>query len=246
MAACPRKHSNRVIVPTKDAPVVLLVDDEQDILDLLTYNFQMAGLTTQSAGDGRSALERARREPPDLVVLDIMMPFMDGYDVCRAFRSDTQLRHIPVLMLTALPGDENHIKGLDAGADSYLPKTKIGVVISQAKALLRGVRRREHSPARLQVHDLEIDRDRYVVYRHAKGERVALRFPRKEFDLLHFLASSPGLVFTRPELLDRVWGTDVHVVDRTVDVHIRKIREKLGKKYIDTVKGVGYRFAEKM
>ena len=229
----------------KDAPVVLLVDDEDDILDLLAYNFRCAGLATTTALNGQAALETARRQPPDLVVLDIMMPRMNGHDACRAFRKDAKLRHIPVLMLTALSGDDNHIKGLDVGADSYLPKTtSIDVIISQAKALLRGVRRREESPARLVVHDLEIDRDRYVVFRHKDGERIALRFPRKEFELLHFLASSPGLVFTRNELLDRVWGTDVYVVNRTVDVHVRKIREKLGKEYIDTIKGVGYKFTE--
>ena len=235
-----------MIATNKDAPVVLLVDDEDDILDLLTYNFQRAGLDTRTALDGEAALEIARSHPPDLIVLDIMMPRMNGHATCRALRSDQQLRHIPVMMLTALSGDENHIKGLDMGADSYLPKTaSINVIISQAKALLRGVRRREHSPSQLVIHDLEIDRDRYVVFRHKDGERLELRFPRKEFELLHFLASSPGLVFSRSELLDRVWGTDVYVVNRTVDVHVRKIREKLGKEYIDTVKGVGYKFSEK-
>ncbi len=233
-------------MPEKDTPVVLLVDDENDILELLAYNFRRAGLATRNALNGREALDIARRQPPDLVVLDILMPRMDGYETCRAFRKDGKLRHIPVLMLTALPGDDHHIKGLDVGADSYLPKTtSVGVIISQAKALLRGVRRHEESPSQLTVHDLVIDRDRYVVFRHTDGGRKELRFPRKEFELLHFLAGSPGLVFTRREILDRIWGTDVFVVDRTVDVHVRKIREKLGSKYIDTVKGVGYKFAEK-
>ena len=230
-----------------DAPVVLLVDDEDDILDLLTYNFRRAGLATNTALDGRAALQIARSQPPDLVILDIMMPRMNGHEACRAFREDPKLRHIPVLMLTALSGDDSHIIGLDAGADSYLPKTtSIRVIISQAKALLRGVRRREESPARLEVHDLEIDRDRHTVIRHKGGERIPLRFPRKEFKLLHFLASSPGLVFSRAELLDRVWGTDVYVVHRTVDVHVRRIRKKLGKRYIVTIKGVGYKFTDKL
>ena len=232
---------------SKKSPVVLLVDDEDDILDLLTYNFQRAGLATETALDGQTALEIARRQPPDLVVLDIMMPRMNGHDTCRAFRQDQRLRHIPVLMLTALSGDDDHIKGLDAGADSYLPKTaSIRVIISQAKALLRGVRRQNQPAARLLVNDLEIDRDRYAVFRHSEGKRVAMRFPRKEFELLYFLASSPGLVFSRRELLDRVWGTDVFVVDRTVDVHVRKIREKLGAEFIETIKGVGYKFAEQL
>jgi len=231
---------------TKNVPLVLLVDDEEDILDLLAYNFQRAGMSTQTAQDGKEAQEMARKRPPDLIVLDIMMPRMNGYDTCRAIRKDAKLRHIPILILTALSGDDSHIQGLDVGADSFLPKTtNISVIISQAKALLRGVRRREESSAHLRIHDLEIDRDRYVVFRHIAEKRVALRFPRKEFELLHFLAGSPGLVFTRRELLDRVWGTDVYVVDRTIDVHVRKIREKLGKEYIVTVKGVGYTFAEK-
>ncbi len=231
----------------KGFPTVLLVDDENDILDLLEYEFKGAGFVPSTATDGLIALDKARRFPPDLVVLDIMMPRMDGYEVCRALRGDARLRHIPVLMLTALSGDDRHIQGLDAGADSYLPKTSVKVVISQAKALLRGVRRREASPTRLAVHDLEIDRDRYVVFRtQTDGERTALRFPRKEFELLHFLAGSPGLVFTRAELLNRVWGARVNVVQRTVDVHVRKIREKLGKRYIITVKGVGYKFLENL
>ena len=227
------------------SPVVLLVDDEEDILELWTYNFRREGFSTLTAKDGQEALEMARERLPDLIVLDIMMPRMNGFDACRAIRKETKLRRIPILILTALSGDESHVQGLDVGADSYLPKsTSISVILSQAKALLRGVRRRTETPSHLEVHDLEIDRDRYVVFRRVGEKREALRFPRKEFELLYFLASAPGLVFTRRELLDRVWGTDVYVVNRTIDVHIRKIREKLGKAYILTVKGVGYTFAE--
>ena len=227
------------------ASVVLLVDDEEDILDLLSYNFKRSGLAVRVARNGEEALDHAREDPPDLIVLDILMPRMDGYETCQALRADAKLRHIPIMMLTALSGENDHIKGLDMGADSYLPKTSnIGVIISQAKALMRGVHRKEQSPGVLKAHDLEIDRERYVVFRQQGPERVALRFPRKEFELLHFLASSPGRVYSRQELLDRIWGTDVCVMDRTVDVHIRKIREKLSKEYIDTVMGIGYKFAE--
>ena len=224
---------------------ILVVDDEDDILDLLAYNLQRDGFDTLIARDGLEALDQAHLHQPDLVILDIMMPRLDGLETCRRLRQDPRLRHIPILMLTALSGEDDHIQGLDVGADSYLPKTSaIGVILSQAKALLRGVERLEQPPTLLSIHDLEIDRDRYLVFKHEAGERVEMRFPRKEFELLHFLASYPGKVFSRQELLDRVWGRDVYVVDRTVDVHVRKIREKLGSRYIETVKGVGYKFAE--
>lgn len=229
------------------ASTVLIVDDEDDILDLLTYNLERAGLKTVTASDGIGALLQAQRHNPDLVVLDIMMPRLDGLETCRRFRQDPHLRHIPILMLTALTGEHDHIRGLDVGADSYLPKTSaVGVIVSQVKALLRGVERLEKPPSLLSIHDLEIDRDRYLVIKRRGEDRTELRFPRKEFELLHFLASSPGRVFDRQELLNRVWGQNVFVVDRTIDVHVRKIREKIGSKYIVTVKGVGYKFAERL
>lgn len=229
----------------KKACSVLIVDDEDDILDLLTYNFERAGFGTQTAHDGLEALDVATRNAPDLVVLDIMMPRLDGLQTCRRFRRDPRLRHIPILILTALSGEEDHIRGLDFGADSYLPKTTpTGVIVSQARALLRGIERKERPLSRLVIHDLEIDRDKYLVFRHQNGDRYEIRFPRKEFELLYFLASHPGRVFRRQELLDRLWGPDVYVVDRTIDVHVRKIREKLDNRYITTVKGVGYKFSE--
>lgn len=224
---------------------MLLVDDEEDILELLHYNLQNEGFEVSRAHDGVEALEQAESLDPDLIVLDIMMPNMNGLEVCRRLRRHAHLRTIPILMLTALSDEEDHVKGLDVGADIYLPKPiSVPVFVSQVKALVRGARRSETPPNLLTVHDLEVDRDRYLVYRQEGGERLSLRFPRKEFELLHFLASHPGKVFTRQELLDQVWGPDVYVVDRTVDVHIRKIREKLGSAYVETVKGVGYKFRE--
>ncbi len=226
-------------------PTILIVDDEDDILDLLAYNLGRDGFNILEARDGLEALDEAQQHVPDLVILDIMMPKLDGIETCRRLRQDARLRHIPILMLTALSGEDDHIRGLDVGADSYLPKTSaIGVIVSQARALLRGIERHEQPPTLLTIHDLEIDRDRYLVFKKDGPERVELRFPRKEFELLHYLARFPGKVFNRQEILDRVWGTDVYVVDRTVDVHVRKIREKLGNHYIETVKGVGYKFAE--
>jgi len=226
-------------------PTILVVDDEDDILDLLQYNLEKEGFRTATARDGLEAIAKAEELQPELIVLDIMMPRMDGIEACRRIRQHARLRTTPILMLTALGGEEDHVRGLDVGADSYLPKSSaVGVIVSQVKALLRGVRRHEEPPDLLRIHDIEIDRDRYLVFQRQDGERVELRFPRKEFELLHFLASHPGKVFTRQELLDQVWGTDVYVVDRTVDVHVRKIREKIGSAYIETVKGVGYKFAE--
>jgi two-component system alkaline phosphatase synthesis response regulator PhoP len=224
-------------------PVILIVDDEEDILDLLQYNLRRAGFETRLARDGVEALEAAEAGPPDLVILDVMMPRMDGIEACRRLRQSARLRHVPIMMLTARSEEETHVRGLDVGADIYLTKPiSIPVLLSQAKALLRGAHRYETPPDLLRIHDLEIDRDRYLVYRARGGERETLRFPRKEFELLRFLAARPGKVFTRQVLLDQVWGRDVYVVDRTVDVHVRKIREKLGDGYIETVKGVGYRF----
>lgn len=226
-------------------PSVLIVDDEEDILDLLQYNLNKAGFETVLAHDGAEALSQAAAARPDLIVLDIMMPRMNGLEACRRLRQDAQLRNIPIVMLTARGEEEDHVRGLDVGADIYLAKPiSLPVLLSQIKALLRGARRYETPPDVLRIDDLEIDRDRYLVYRDHDDDREELRFPRKEFELLHFLASHPGKVFTRQELLDQVWGRDVYVVDRTVDVHVRKIREKLNSDYIETVKGVGYRFKE--
>ena len=225
---------------------VLIVDDEEDILDLLKYNFELDGFAVETARDGQEALDRARETPPDLVVLDILMPRLNGIDACRYFRRDSRLRHIPILFLTALSGEEDQIRGLDVGADSYLSKTTpTRVIVSQARALLRGIRRHERPDNSLVIHDLEIDRDKYMVYRFHDENKEEIRFPRKEFELLFFLASHPGRVFRRHELLDHVWGTDAFPSDRTVDVHVRKIREKLSSDHIVTVKGVGYKFAER-
>jgi two-component system alkaline phosphatase synthesis response regulator PhoP len=226
-------------------PKILLVDDEEDILELLQYNLRREGFQTVLAYDGVEGLEQAEAEQPDLIILDVMMPRLDGLEVCRRLRQHAHLRQTPILMLTARSEEEDMVRGLDYGADIYLTKPiSVPVLLSQVKALLRGARRYETPPQLLLVHDLEIDRDRYLVYRHENGEETELRLPRKEFELLHFLAAHPGKVFSRQDLLDQVWGRDVYVVDRTVDVHVRKIREKLGNEYIETVKGVGYRFRE--
>ncbi|MDZ4699739.1 MAG: response regulator transcription factor [Rhodothermales bacterium] len=222
---------------------VLVVDDEEDLLDLLQYNLEKEGFEVLLANNGVDGIEVARKEEPDLIVLDIMMPGLDGIEVCRRLRSDAVLRDTPILMLTARTEESAQVQSLEIGADIYLPKpVSIPVLISQIKALMRTANRGETLPAILVLQDIEIDRDRYLVVQKTGKEPIEHRLPRKEFELLYFLASHPGKVFSRQDVLDKVWGHDVFVVDRTVDVHIRKIREKLGNDTIETVKGIGYKF----
>ena len=230
--------------PQDESPVVLVVDDEPDLVELLEYALETAGFTVLTAGDGVAGLALAEAEKPDLIVVDIMMPRMDGVALTEQLRERAALRLTPILMLTARNEERDEIQGLDAGADDYLTKpVSPKRFVSRVKALLRRVEREEEATTtQVRVHDLVIDRERYVVERPAAEE--TFRLPRKEFELLFYLASHPGRVFERDELLSAVWGTDVVVVDRTVDVHVRKIREKIGSAYIETVKGVGYRLAE--
>jgi two-component system, OmpR family, alkaline phosphatase synthesis response regulator PhoP len=220
---------------------ILVVDDEQDLLDLIEYNLKKEGYRVLKAENGIEALEAAKEHKPDLVLLDIMMPKMDGLEVCRRMRSDADLHHIPVIFLTARGDEKTEVEGLDLGADDYVTKpistTKL---ISRIKAVLRRFSETESQVDKLDVHDLEIDRDRYIVKR---GDEE-FQLPRKEFELLYYLAGKKGKVRDRQTLLNKVWGDNIYVVDRTVDVHVRKIREKLGDHYIETVKGVGYRFKE--
>ena len=228
-----------------EGPTVLVVDDEEDLLSLLEYNLEQEGFDVLLARDGVEAIEQTREHEPDLIILDVMMPKMDGIEVCERLRKDAHLRTIPIMMLTARTEEEDKVEGLDVGADIYLGKpVSVSVVVSQTKALLRSARRYEAPPDRIEVHNLRIDRDRYLVYQQNGEKEKEMRMPRKEFELLYFLASHPGKVFSRQEILDEVWGRDVYVVDRTVDVHVRKIREKIGSEYIETVKGVGYRMKE--
>lgn len=229
-----------------ERPTVLVVDDEPDLVELLQYALEAEGFRVLTAPDGVAGLAAAEDEKPDLVVIDVMMPRMDGIELTEQIRERAALRLTPILMLTARTDERDEIAGLEAGADDYLPKpVSPKRLVSRVKALLRRVEREEEATTQqVRVHDLVVDRDRYVVERPATDE--TFRLPRKEFELLFFLASHPGRVFERDELLSAVWGADVIVVDRTVDVHVRKIREKIGSEYIETVKGVGYRLAEAM
>ena len=233
----------------QDLCTILIVDDEDDILDLLRYNLEKEEMRVIAAKDGAEALSAIGTESIDLVVLDIMMPNIDGMEVCRRIRSNSKFKTIPILFLTARSEEEDHIRGLDAGADSYLPKSfGIGVIVSQIKALLRGTKRIHADGLTVTVLDLVIDPERFRVFRNGQKERVELRFARKEFKLLYFLASTSGRVFKRKTLIRKIWGKNSKVGKRTVDVHVSRVNKKLGKyqgnDYIVSVSGVGYRFLE--
>ncbi len=220
---------------------ILIVDDEVDLLELIEYNLKKAGYNVLKAENGPEGLRLARKHHPDLVLLDIMMPRMTGFEVVAQLREDAELKHVPVLFLTARSDEETEVKGLDVGADDFLPKPiSTAKLVARIKTALRRAGDAPDTGAELVVHDLVINRERYLVLRGG----IEFQLPRKEFEVLHFLASRKGKVIDRQTLLNEVWGANVFVIDRTVDVHIRKIREKLGEQYIETVKGVGYRFKE--
>lgn len=220
---------------------ILVVDDEQDLLDLIEYNLKKEGYNVVKAENGLEGIKAAREHRPNLVLLDIMMPKMDGIEACEQLRADPDLKHIPIIFLTARSDERTEIEGLDKGADDFITKpistTKL---LSRINAVMRRFEDTEEEQQVLEVHDLKIDKDRYIVTR---GEEE-FQLPRKEFELLYYLASRKGKVRDRQTLLNKVWGDNIYVVDRTVDVHVRKIREKLGDHYIETVKGVGYRFKD--
>lgn len=217
---------------------ILLVDDEPDILEFMEYNLKKEGFRTLTARNGQEAVSVAAAEKPQLIILDIMMPVLDGIEACRIIRANPELKNTMIAFLTARNEDYSQIAGFDVGADDYISKPiKPRVLISRIKALLRRVTG-ETGGQTVRIGDLEIDREKYTVSINSQQ----LTFPRKEFELLSLLISKPGKVFTREEIMTRVWGDDIIVGDRTIDVHIRKIREKLGDDSIKTIKGVGYKF----
>lgn len=220
---------------------ILLVDDEPDILDFLRYNLQKEGFQVFTAGDGAEGLRKAEEIRPHLAILDIMMPKMDGVELCRQLRTRPELANMLIVFLTARDEDYSQIAALDVGGDDYITKPiRPRVFMSRINALLRRFERKDDSEAEqvIRVADLAIDRERVSVMR---GEEV-IELAKKEFELLSLLASKPGKVFTREEIFSKVWGADVIVGNRTIDVHIRKLREKIGEDYIKTIKGIGYKF----
>ncbi|MDA0883079.1 MAG: response regulator transcription factor [Flavobacteriales bacterium] len=223
------------------AQKILLVDDEQDILDLVKYNLEKEDFEVQTCNNGKEAIDLALKFQPDLILLDVMMPRMDGMETCMQIRENKQLENVLIAFLTARGEDYSQIAGFDAGADDYITKPiKPRVLISRVKALLRRKEAGENIGSSKALKGISIDKERYVVLKD--GEEMTL--PKKEFELLSLLTSQPGRVFTRESILSNVWGNDVIVGDRTIDVHIRKLREKLGDSFFKTVKGVGYKFEE--
>lgn len=219
---------------------ILLVDDEQDILEFLSYNLVKEGYVVFTANNGKDALTIAKKEIPDLIILDVMMPDMDGIETCREIREIPGLKNSMIAFLTARNEDYSQIAGFDVGADDYINKPiKPRVLISRIKALLRrGTTVELNEIGKVETGGIKIDRDRYVIFK----DGIEISLPKKEFELLALLASKPGKVFTRDVILDKVWGGDVVVGDRTIDVHIRKLREKIGEDFIKTIKGIGYKF----
>lgn len=218
---------------------ILLVDDEPDIIEFLGYNLTKEGFDVTTSTNGREAIELAKKIKPDLIILDVMMPGMDGIETCHEIRSIDYLKDTLITFLSARGEDYSQVAGFDAGADDYISKPiKPRLLISKIKAILRRKAGIDNIEVSEQEGDIRVDREKYLVYK--EGEEFS--FPKKEFELLALLLSKPGKVFTREVILEIVWGGDVIVGDRTIDVHIRKLREKLGDHYIKTIKGVGYKF----
>jgi len=219
---------------------ILLVDDEDDVLEFLSYNIRKEGYQVHTANNGIKGLQKAIEIIPHLIILDVMMPEMDGIETCREIKQIPQLQNTIIVFLTARGEDYSQIAGFDAGADDYVTKpVKPRLLVSRIKALLRRHRAEPEQPeSQVDLGGIVIDREKYVVL--LEGQEISL--PKKEFELLQLLASKPNKVFTRDEIFSNVWGDNVIVGDRTIDVHIRKIREKLGINNIKTIKGVGYKF----
>jgi len=218
---------------------ILLVDDEPDILEFVRYNLEKEGYNVRTALNGKDAIQMAEENIPHLIVLDVMMPEMDGIETCTVLREIESLNNTMIAFLTARNEDYSLIAGLEAGGDDYITKPiKPKVLVSRVKALLRRADKGEEDRSVIIAGDLRIDKNTFTC--EVKGSSLDL--PKKEFELLYYLVSKPGRVFTREEILSRVWGDDVVVGDRTIDVHIRKLREKIGDDFIKTVKGVGYKF----
>jgi two-component system alkaline phosphatase synthesis response regulator PhoP len=220
---------------------ILVIDDEEDIRELLIYNLKKEGYLVLDAENGEKGLAIMRESNPDLILLDVMMPGMDGVEVCEAIRNIPGFKNTLVCFLTARSEDYSQIAGLDAGADDYVSKPiRPKVLISRINALLR--RKGMLSDDKEVTKDLIINREKYIVEKNG----VIIHLPRKEFELLALLASRPDFVFERDIILEKVWGSDIIVGDRTIDVHVRKLREKIGDEYIKTVKGIGYKFIEQV
>ncbi|MEO6282764.1 MAG: response regulator transcription factor [Dyadobacter sp.] len=223
------------------APKVLVVDDDSDIVELLEYNLTKEGYSVLTASNGKKAIEIAKTFIPDLILLDIMMPQLDGIETGRMLRQNPEIKNTYILFLTARSEEYSEVAAFDVGADDYITKPiKPRALMSRINALFRREAQKAESGDTIEILDLSINRKNYTVTQ--AGEKSTV-LPKKEFELLFFLAQTPNKVFSRDELLQKIWGADIYVLERTVDVHIRKLREKLGDTYIKTLKGVGYMFS---
>lgn len=223
------------------APKVLVVDDDSDIVELLEYNLTKEGYSVLTASNGKKAIDIAKVFIPDLILLDIMMPQLDGIETGRILRQNPDIKNTYILFLTARSEEYSEVAAFEVGADDYITKPiKPRALMSRINALFRREAQKAESGDTIEILDLSINRKNYTV---TQGGEKSTVLPKKEFELLFFLAQTPNKVFSRDELLQKIWGADIYVLERTVDVHIRKLREKLGDSYIKTLKGVGYMFS---
>ena len=225
----------------KKDTTILLVDDELDFLEIIGYNLSAEGYNVLTAQNGVEAIKKAKKHKPELIILDVMMPQMDGIEACEKLRLIPELSETVITFLTARGEDYSQVAGFEAGADDYITKPiKPKVLTSKVKSLLRRFKTQDDSQQILKLGNITINREEYKIF----VDTQEMVLPRKEFELLSLLASKPGKVFKREDILDRVWGNDVVVGGRTIDVHIRKLREKIGEQKFKTIKGVGYKFVE--
>ena len=220
-------------------PKILVVDDDPDIVEILRYNLSLAGYDVKAASNGKEAIKKAKIFIPEIILLDVMMPEMDGIEACRLIREIPSLNNTRIIFLSARNEDYTQISAFDAGADDYISKpVKPKILLKKISSIFKRIQKKENKSQLIDLGEIKIDRDKYLVFIN-KNE---ISLPKKEFELFFLLASKPGDVFSRDQIMNKVWGSDIIVGDRTIDVHIRKLREKIGDLYFKTVKGVGYKF----
>jgi len=220
-------------------PKILVVDDDPDIVEILRYNLSLGGYDVKSAFNGKEAIKKAKIFLPEIILLDVMMPEMDGIEACSLIKEIPSLVNTRIIFLSARSEDYTQLSAFDAGADDYISKpVKPKILLKKIESIFKRINKKNEEINVIDLGEIKIDRNSYLVY--IKNQEIAL--PRKEFELFYLLASKPGKVFTRDEIMGKVWGSEVVVGDRTIDVHIRKLREKIGDLYFKTVKGIGYKF----
>ena len=220
-------------------PKILVVDDDPDIVEILRYNLSLAGYDVKAASNGKEAIKKATIFIPEIILLDVMMPEMDGIEACRLIRKIPSLNNTRIIFLSARNEDYTQISAFDAGADDYISKpVKPKILLKKISSIFKRIQKKENKSQLIDLGEIKIDRAKYLVFIN-KNE---IQLPKKEFELFFLLASKPGDVFSRDQIMNKVWGSDIIVGDRTIDVHIRKLREKIGDLYFKTVKGVGYKF----